>query len=302
MGPLTKKKYEAMWEQFQTWCGTRLRATMNKSRLDILLTEYLEFLYLEGEDLSKANYVAAVLYKVPGTKGSHSLPKTQQSMKGWRRLCPPRHECPCHRSCVPTGDGCFATAPDSDCLDAALDVPPIPSALGTIPDPGARHSGACQVGRKEGVQALCLLHPNEEGVPSKTLQFDEMISLDMKHQSFLGPALEKHLRLNSRNRSEPAFSIDQSELVSFVETHWEPLGLKPLGAPHLYRLRHGGASHDAAMGLRELTSIQSRGRWQTVKSLKNYTKGGRLQQLFKKPRSKRAAPRHSGRSASRSFL
>ena len=115
VGPLTKKKYEAMWEQFQTWCGTRLRATMNKSRLDILLTEYLEFLYLEGEDLSKANYVAAVLYKVPGTKGSHSLPKTQQSMKGWRRLCPPRHECPCHRSCVPTGDGCFATAPDSDC-------------------------------------------------------------------------------------------------------------------------------------------------------------------------------------------
>ena len=41
----------------------------------------------------------------------------------------------------------------------------------------------------------------------------------------------------------------------------------------------GGASHDAALNLRDMTAIQARGRWQSVKSLKNYTKGGRLQQL-----------------------
>ena len=58
------------------------------------------------------------------------------------------------------------------------------------------------------------------------------------------------------------------------------LGLQPLGAPHLYRLRHGGASHEVASHLRCLRAVQLRGRWQALKSVKNYEKGSRLSQLF----------------------
>ena len=212
-----------------------MRATMNKSRLDVLLTEYLEFLYLEGEDLSKANYVtAAVLYKVPGTKGLHALPKTQQSMKGWRRLRPPRARMP-----VPYEAVCLLAM-------AAVQVQQYQIALILLlmfhlylrPSEPFRIRvqdivAPVRGGKKQYKHYAILLHPNEEGVPSKALQFDEMISLDLKHQSFLGPALEKHLRLNSRKKSELAFSLEQSELVTFVESHWETLVLKPLGAPHL---------------------------------------------------------------------
>jgi hypothetical protein len=109
-----------------------------------------------------------------------------------------------------------------------------------------------------------------------------MLSLDLKHQKFLEPALVKHLAVGTRSNSEmvfSCFSITLQDLTDFMESQWRPLGLQPLGVPHAYRLWHGGASHDAAHGLRELTSIQARGRWQTLKSLKNYTKGGRLQQL-----------------------
>jgi hypothetical protein len=34
-----------------------------------------------------------------------------------------------------------------------------------------------------------LLHPTEEGIPSKTQQWDEMLSLDLKPFKFLGPLL-----------------------------------------------------------------------------------------------------------------
>lgn len=40
---------------------------------------------------------------------------------------------------------------------------------------------------------------------------------------------------------------------------WEDLGLKELGKP---------------------TEVQLRGRWQSIRSLKNHEKGGRLAQLF----------------------
>lgn len=125
-----------------------------------------------------------------------------------------------------------------------------------------------------------LLHPGEIGIPSKTFQWDEMLSMDLPHLKFLGPAMKKHLRLASRKKGEKAFAVTLDQLNNFVSGHWEELGLKPLGQPHLYRFRHGGASFEAANHLRSLELIQARGRWQTLKSLKNYEKGGRLPQLF----------------------
>jgi len=125
-----------------------------------------------------------------------------------------------------------------------------------------------------------LLHPMEMGVPSKTLQWDEALVLDLDHQKFLGPALNKWLNLSKRSKESLAFSVTPEQVNNYMEKTWGPLGLEGLGRPHMYRLRHGGASHDAMMKYRSLTSIQTRGRWMAVKSVRNYEKGSRLAQLF----------------------
>lgn len=125
-----------------------------------------------------------------------------------------------------------------------------------------------------------LLHPLEVGVPSKTKQWDEMLTLDLPHLKFLGPALERWMQVQQRGKDELFFATTLQETNQFLEDHWRTLGLHPLGAPHMYRLRHGGASHEAANQLREISGIQARGRWLIQKSMKNYEKGGRLQQLF----------------------
>ena len=265
------------------WSGRQLRSSSSLAQLDKLLVNYLEFQYLEGADLSRANYIAAaVMYMRPETRTMAGLPRAQQSLRGWRRLCPPRARMP-----IPYEVVCRLVEVAAREKQAEIGLllllsfflylrpsEPYRIRVSDIISPVASGGRAFQ-------HHAVLLHPLEEGVPSKTKQWDEMLLLDLPHQSLLGPCLERVLRLSQRPSTDLAFTVSKEQVSAFLEQRWTELGLTPLGLPHLYRVRHGGASRDAAGGLRELSGIQSRGRWQTMKSVKTYEKGGRLQQLFK---------------------
>jgi integrase len=54
------------------------------------------------------------------------------------------------------------------------------------------------------------------------------------------------------------------------------LGVPATNVIHLYRLRHGGASHDAAEKVRTLEEIQKRGGWRSFSSVARYSKPARL--------------------------
>ena len=111
-----------------------------------------------------------------------------------------------------------------------------------------------------------LLHPQEEGVPSKTQQWDEALTLDLAYHSYLGPAMDRHLRLRSRSRSSKAFTVEMKEVNDFMLDRWKHHNLQVLKKPHLYRLRHGGASHELGGKLRTIQEVQIRGRWLCAKS------------------------------------
>ena len=141
----------------------------------------------------------------------------------------------------------------------------------------------CQTSEEQaqGLQALCSgVAPAGGRGPFKDPAVGRDVEPGLGLPEILGPSMVQHLQLDKKDPDEPAFSISAEDVNSFMQGQWGSLGLTPLGQPHLYRLRHGGASHEAAHSLRELTAIQARGRWQTLKSVKNYEKGGRLQQLF----------------------
>ncbi len=46
--------------------------------------------------------------------------------------------------------------------------------------------------------------------------------------------------------------------------------------PHLYSLRHGGASEDMLSGRRTAEQVQRRGRWAVASSMKRYAKEPKL--------------------------
>ena len=101
-----------------------------------------------------------------------------------------------------------------------------------------------------------------------------MVQLDLDYHRGLCEAIHRCLKLGTRSSQEPAFNLN------FLAECSRELSLKPLGHLHMYRLRHGEASHDFAAKHRDLAAIQMRGRWKSAASVRRYQKGGRLAQLF----------------------
>ena len=118
------------------------------------------------------------------------------------------------------------------------------------------------------------------GHSSKTMEFDETLELDLPYHDNVGEALARVAAVGSRDPEEVLFKHSLRDLARFLERGAEALHLQALGPLHPYRLRHGGASHDFSLGLRDLPAIQLRGRWRSAASVRRYQKGGRLAQLF----------------------
>ena len=123
-----------------------------------------------------------------------------------------------------------------------------------------------------------ILHPWENGVPSKTQEFDETLLLDLPRHRALATALAEHCR--GRNPEELVFTVTATELTAALAEMEVKLCLDVLGLLHAYRLRHTGASHDFVSRERSLLEIQRRGRWRDPRSFRRYEKGGRVGELF----------------------
>jgi len=95
VGPETLVRYQEHWRSFQTWAAQRKMRLKTEEMVDQALVSYLDHLWMEGEDLSAANYAkASILFHRPDLKGRGSLSKASQALKGWRRLAPPQSRMP----------------------------------------------------------------------------------------------------------------------------------------------------------------------------------------------------------------
>lgn len=225
-------------------------------------------------------------------KGEHSFPSprpegkriSQQGLPGLERMeeagTTTKQNAVAVRSCDTAGFGCCPPRKSRNRLGPSSELCPLPQTwefetlrVGDIIRPVKKGGPIYQFWS-------ILLHPQEEGVPSKTQQWDEALTLDLAYHSYLGPAMDRHLRLKSRSKSSKAFTVEMKEVNDFMLDRWKHHNLQVLKKPHLYRLRHGGASHELGGKLRTIQEVQIRGRWLCTKSLKNYEKAGRMAQLL----------------------
>ncbi len=73
----------------------------------------------------------------------------------------------------------------------------------------------------------------------------------------------------------------QAEWARALQVAFQELKVPTANEPHLYRLRHGGASHDVAMKWRNLDEVQKRGSWRSTRSLARYAKPARLNEQLR---------------------
>ena len=87
------------------------------------------------------------------------------------------------------------------------------------------------------------LHSFEAAIPIKTQEFDEVLALDLPHQSWLGPVLVKFL--GTRIPTDPWFQCGRSHFGRVWKLATQRLDRLPdLGPMDLHRAFHSGASLD----------------------------------------------------------
>ena len=120
------------------------------------------------------------------------------------------------------------------------------------------------------------LNPKEEGRPSKTKEFDEVIHIS-RARAVVGEILVWFVNLQlalGRNPEEYICELGYTAVSNAFSSAARAAGV---GNRTLYELRHGGASEDGGAGT-PLQEIQKRGRWKTISSVTRYNKSGLLQE------------------------
>ncbi|CAE7241575.1 unnamed protein product [Symbiodinium sp. CCMP2592] len=279
------RRYQVAWMAARHLVMSVTGTLMPTAELDANLAGHLEHLFLEGEDLSAAQYlIAAISFFVPAIKamGMQALPRVRQRIQGWRRLCPPQSRLPVPFEVVAL---VFLWAVESQrialgfhlLLSFMLYLRP-GEALGlratakdVVPPAGRR---------KKSSPWTFVLHPLEVGQASKTQEFDETVGLDLPYHAGVGEAMYRAMHIQHLHEDQKVFTHTLQDFAEFTQMAANALNLQKLGPFHPYRLRHGGASHDFLHKLRDLTEIQHRGRWRSMASVRRYQKGGRLTQLM----------------------
>jgi hypothetical protein len=117
------------------------------------------------------------------------------------------------------------------------------------------------------------LGARETEVPTKTNVFDDSVPLD--HPAWLGALVAQ--RCAKLAPLAPLFQVEHQVLVAQFKAAVERLRLP---ATHLYQCRHGGASDDALAHRRDSMQIMARGRWQTIASVRRYSKAAQVQKYL----------------------
>ena len=266
--PGTEVRYRAEAQEYETWVGGAAWKQEPLDALDAKMLEYLEALYFGGHAANKGDFVMAALRYF---RSEISLPRCARAMKGYHRLAPgsSRAPLPWVAACAMLGSALsrgeveFATMLVTQFMGylrpselAGLTVSQI-----IAPTTAAQVRGWA-----------ILLSPQEDKRGSKTNQYDESLIMDWDL-----PALWKRMRLQLKGKSgkDRVFSLSQASYSKAFALEAELSGVKVLG-PHVYSVRHGGASEDALSGLRDLAAIQARGRWLVPQSVRRYEKHARL--------------------------
>ena len=256
------------WDKMISYTSVRLDERSPPSLVDSCLEEMLNHMFEQGEDLSKSQYMlAAVLYRLPHLKSSKQamLPRSKQSLQGWRRLDPPKSRLP-----LPWEVVCLMIkyAMAHNYLQEAL-IMAMCFALYLRPGEVSRLRCRDLVppvrnAKKTARTWSVVLHPVELEVVSKTAEFDETVTFDDLETQYIPEAVSKHMKSRTRGKNQMLFTSNSIQLKAVME---EAAKAEHLGPPHPFRKRR-------------LDEIQRRGRWKSFASVRRYEKGGRLNQML----------------------
>ena len=117
------------------------------------------------------------------------------------------------------------------------------------------------------------MHPLERMKASKTDQYDDGVLLDNPRMPYLGEALHLYTAARQKQDRKGVEALIFPFAYLLAASNFKEAGARAgVQDCRLYRLRHGGASHDVASKVRSLLEVKKRGRWISDNSLRRYQK------------------------------
>jgi hypothetical protein len=271
----TRLDYRRRVQQFKREMRISLElAELKPEVLDKFLVKAYDDLYLSGLPFGAGEkLMAAVRFCVPAYSphGKLSLPRSQRSLRGWRRLTPVATRRPLPWLVVAAIAWHFAMVSGEMAVAWLLMI-----------DTYMRPSEAVNLEKWQVVPpadekhmklAAVLLHPDQRGIASKTGQMNESLII---HRPWLSEILMQQVRL-CRGLRLFDFNLDQ------MRRHFVQIAAK-VGInqwnPVLYMARHTGASLDRLENRISLEEVRRRGRWAAESSVRRYEKRALVMEVF----------------------
>lgn len=232
VGPAARVKYSQCWARLVNSTGRIPDHHTPAAEVDELLCQVLNEMFLEGQSLSEANYMnAAVLFRLPHLRSPRQmlLPVAKQTLAGWRKLDPPLSRMPLPQEVVwLMAVFCFKRRRFQEGLMMLL-------AMELYLRPGELDGIRVMdlvppVGASPNRKWSLVLHPWEEGQPSKAQESDETILFDLPLQEVLAETIYRVCKAGLQGKNESLFSCKYETMKDWMKKaashyHMEALGL-----------------------------------------------------------------------------
>jgi len=271
----TSRQYRLHMATFMVWCQWEGADWTTALQLDAVLAVFFVHLFLDGYDVASGRgTVTALRHFLPGLLGGGlPMPRSSRALVGWRKLAPPRMRLPLPRAAMGAVVGYLL---HYGLVGMAIFVALVFDAY-LRPSEGYRLTGDCLVPPTSGAGPAhrhwgLIINSGDVGVLGKTGMTDESVVIDSPHLWDALAALK-----SARPGATCLWTFSPEQMRQHFKEAFDELGLWEED-PSMYRLRHGGASHDLLTQRRSWVDTQERGRWLTAASLRRYGKRTRLQQ------------------------
>ena len=281
-----ERSYAQAWDSLVSWAQSNRRDMASVEALDVAVTVRLSEMFFDGHDLADGTTLLAAVKFFRQDAKEQKLTRASDALAGFRKLDP--------MLCVIVfGAGhtevawwlllIWATCSrPGECHRLLMKHLVRPSRLCkswvvvlNSPSPGTDQDPSLL---SEPRERLPEFKRGGKPGPSKVGETDEAVIID---RPYLQGLLPRICAGNASKRPEEnVFSFDMSDASRLFVSVVNELGYNKVGINCVYQVRHGSASTDVLQGFRTLEQVQKRGRWQSFKSVRRYSNGGRLSQVY----------------------
>ena len=288
--------YDTHVLKFVDWSLSRRLHLWDDVSLDLMLARYMDELFAAGESPSRArNTLYGLSFVYDRDLSKARCPRAHRCLKGFVKLAPEREVDPMPwKACLALADDmlkhCWKDKLAAAALLIQFDVYARPSEVlglnfGDLIPSGPRGPIAVVVrpanGGQEGDNAD--LRQAQHGLarnrPAKNGTFDGSVLVGEAASARGGRGLVfdlvQSLEKLRMNRHSKVFPLTLAQYATCLSRAGRRLNIQTMRlTPHT--ARHGGASEDYFQKLRDIRSIQARGRWEAPRSTARYKKPGKL--------------------------